>query len=130
LAVFAIGATIGYGHPPSDAVNLLDTALYLVAGALCILRAVLVRQERAAWAAFGFGMVCWGAAEVSMTTDWTASGVIPVPSASLTIRSPAAPSPARRASPKRRARATARASAARRRSGSGSRPGDFMTCSN
>ena len=61
VALFAAGAVVGYGRPPPDAVEAFYTALYLVPAALCLVRAVVVREERTAWAAFGVGMLCWAA---------------------------------------------------------------------
>ena len=62
LAGYSIGALAGYSHPPSDAVEAFYTCLYLVPATLCLLRAALVREERGAWALFGIGIVCFGAA--------------------------------------------------------------------
>ncbi|HEV7804853.1 MAG TPA: ATP-binding protein [Solirubrobacteraceae bacterium] len=62
LVVFTAAAVGGPGDPGSDAYQALYMALYLVAGALCLLRALLVAQQRLTWAAFGVAMCCSAAA--------------------------------------------------------------------
>ena len=57
LAIFSAGAIGGYGSPPPDAVQALHTCLYLVPATLCLLRAVVVREERVAWTVFAIGML-------------------------------------------------------------------------
>ena len=61
LVGFTIGAIVGYGDASPAAIEWLYTGLYLFPAALCLLRAALVREERGAWAAFGIGMLCFGA---------------------------------------------------------------------
>jgi len=61
LAVFVAVAGLGYGDPQSDLFEAFNTGLYLVPAALCALRALLVKQERIAWALFAFGMASWAA---------------------------------------------------------------------
>lgn len=61
LAVFTVAAAGGPGDPTSDVYRLLYVGLFVVPGALCLLRARLVREQRLAWAAFGIGMWCFGA---------------------------------------------------------------------
>jgi len=62
LVGFTIGPIVGYGDAPPAGIEGPYTGLFLVPAALCIMRVVLVAQERVAWAAFAFGMLCWGAA--------------------------------------------------------------------
>ncbi|MCA1697748.1 MAG: hypothetical protein LC790_02125, partial [Actinobacteria bacterium] len=59
--IFAVGAVVGYSRPLSGAVQVSYTCLFVAPAALVLLRALLVREERLAWAAFGAGMVCFGA---------------------------------------------------------------------
>ena len=60
VIAFAVGALVGYDRPLSSTVQTLYACLYAVPAALCVLRAVLVREERLAWALFGIGMACFG----------------------------------------------------------------------
>ena len=61
LAVSTVAAAGGPGDPNSAAYQCLYVGLFVVPGALCLLRAWLVREQRATWAAFGIGMLCFGA---------------------------------------------------------------------
>lgn len=52
-------------QPVIDAVDgWLRNSFSLAAGSLCVLRAVLVRGERAPWATLGVGLVCYGAGTI------------------------------------------------------------------
>lgn len=50
LVGFTIGAIVGYGDTAPAAVEWLYTGLYVVPAVLCIMRVVLVREERQPWA--------------------------------------------------------------------------------
>ena len=63
LAVFALAAVGGPGDPRSSAYQVLYVGLFVVSGALCLLRALLVREQRLPWLVFGVAMCCWAAAE-------------------------------------------------------------------
>ena len=55
-------------------------AVLLLAGALCVLRAVLRREERLAWALIGAGVLAWTLGEIYYTgVLWTAE-TVPLPS--------------------------------------------------
>jgi PAS domain S-box-containing protein len=62
MAVFATAALGGPGDPHSDAYQALYVALYVIAGVLCLLRALLVARQRLTWTAFGIAMCCSAAA--------------------------------------------------------------------
>ncbi len=64
LTVYVIAAAGGPGDPLGDAYTRLFLTLFLAPAALCLLRAVLVRDQRLAWAACGIGMACWGGGAV------------------------------------------------------------------
>ena len=56
-------------------------AAFIAAALACLTRAVLVRRERAAWAAFGISMALWAAGDLYWTIAYNnASGPIPYPS--------------------------------------------------
>ena len=61
LVVFTVAAAGGPGDPTSNAYAVVYAGLFIVPGALCLLRAWLVREQRLTWAAFGIGMWCFGA---------------------------------------------------------------------
>jgi hypothetical protein len=61
LVVSTVAAAGGPGDPTSDTYELLYAGLFIVPGALCLLRARLVREQRLTWAAFGIGMWSFGA---------------------------------------------------------------------
>jgi two-component system cell cycle response regulator len=71
LAAFALHAGFGLGGRELD--GFFNDWVYdglIVASALgCLLRAVLVRQERLAWLALAGGLVAWSAAEI-LSTVW------------------------------------------------------------
>jgi PAS domain S-box-containing protein len=63
VAVFTIAAAGGPGDPRSDGYHALYVALFLIAGGLCLLRALLVREQRLPWAACAAAMCCWAGGE-------------------------------------------------------------------
>jgi two-component system cell cycle response regulator len=66
VAAYAAQATVAICGSAADAFfeTYVYAALILAAGALCIGRAVIVPQERAAWMVLGAGLLAWGAGEV------------------------------------------------------------------
>ena len=58
--IFFTAAT-GFGvvDTQSDGFQAFDVSVYLVPATVCILMAVLVAEERIAWAAVGVGLVAW-----------------------------------------------------------------------
>ena len=82
LAVFTIAAADGPGDRTSTAYECLHAGLFIVPGALCLLRAWLVREQRLPWAAFGAGMWCFGAGTAYWYLVLAAVQSPPYPSAS------------------------------------------------
>jgi PAS domain S-box-containing protein len=64
LTVYVTAAAGGPGDSLSDGYARLFLTLFLAPAALCLLRAVLVREQRLAWAACGIGIACWGGGAV------------------------------------------------------------------
>ena len=62
-AVFALAAAGGPGDPRSAGYQVLFVGLIVLSAALCLLRAVLVREQRLPWLAFGVAMGCWAGGE-------------------------------------------------------------------
>jgi PAS domain S-box-containing protein len=60
LAVVALAAADGPALPGVD-YGLLYVFLFLIPGTICLVRAVLIAEQRLTWAAFGVGMWCFGA---------------------------------------------------------------------
>jgi PAS domain S-box-containing protein len=63
FAIFVTAAAGGPGDPRSDTYETLFVGVLLVPAALCLLRGLLVGDQRWTWVAFGIGMVCWAGAE-------------------------------------------------------------------
>ncbi|MEY2515893.1 MAG: hypothetical protein QOJ89_3251, partial [bacterium] len=63
LAVFALAAAGGPGDPRSTGYQVLYVGLFVVFAALCLLRALLVREQRLPWLACGVAMCCWAGGE-------------------------------------------------------------------
>src|SRR5205823_4860187 len=61
LAGFALHAAVGFGGHGLDGffTNWVYNGLIVASAAGCLARALLVRQERAAWLALAFGLVAW-----------------------------------------------------------------------
>jgi PAS domain S-box-containing protein len=59
LAVYATASLGGPGDTRSAGYDALYVCLFAIPGALCLLRALLVDEQRLPWAAFGIGMWCW-----------------------------------------------------------------------
>lgn len=61
LVVFTAAAAFGLGDSRSTGFDVLYVCLHLAPAGLCILRALLVKQERLVWILLGVGMLFWGA---------------------------------------------------------------------
>ena len=59
--VFTVAAAGGPGDTRSPGYEALYVCLFLIPGALCMIRSLLVAEQRMAWAAFGVAMWCWAA---------------------------------------------------------------------
>ncbi len=81
LAFFA-HAVFGLASPGADTFfdSILYCALIGVAGASCLLRAALHREERAAWAILGAGLLLWTAGEVYWSVALSELDAPPIPS--------------------------------------------------
>ncbi len=83
-AVFAVTTLTGI-RDGSPAINSIDrwlgNFLSIGAGATCVARALLVRGERAAWAALGIGLFCYGAGTTYFSAE--VADRVPMPSPSL-----------------------------------------------
>jgi two-component system, cell cycle response regulator len=84
LCAYAAHSLVGFGGRGMNGVfeNWVFNALFFVSTALCLLRAVGSRLERAAWTAMGVGLGCWGLGEVLYTLDPSqiTAGGFPAPS--------------------------------------------------
>jgi diguanylate cyclase (GGDEF)-like protein len=69
LLAYAAHAAFGLGSPRLDGFfqDWVYCGLVIAAGAACLVRAVVVREERAAWAAMSLGLLAWAAGEVTWT---------------------------------------------------------------
>jgi two-component system, cell cycle response regulator len=61
LAAFVLHAPLGLGSGVQD---WLGDAVVLAATVACLARAILVREERVAWACFAFGLATWAVGDV------------------------------------------------------------------
>jgi diguanylate cyclase (GGDEF)-like protein len=79
FAAFAVHAIAGVGSE-----TLFGTWIYcgvmLGASASCLMRAALVRRERAAWALIGAGLLIWTGGEIYYEAALSAAGSVPIPS--------------------------------------------------
>jgi two-component system, cell cycle response regulator len=69
LLAYAAHTAFGLGSPELDGFfeNWVYCGLVIAAGAACLVRAVVVREERAAWLAMSLGLLAWAAGEVTWT---------------------------------------------------------------
>jgi diguanylate cyclase (GGDEF)-like protein len=69
LLAYAAHAAFGLGSPELDGFfhDWVYCGLVTAAGAACVMRAVVVREERAAWVVMGLGLLAWAAGEVTWT---------------------------------------------------------------
>jgi two-component system, cell cycle response regulator len=79
LIAFALHTVTGMG-PDAFFGDYVYNALIVTAAAWCIARAALVRTDRLTWAALGFGLTCWSAAELLNTFVYSKQDYPPYPS--------------------------------------------------
>src|SRR4051812_22357275 len=79
LVAFALHSASGMGQ---DAFfdNYVYNGLIITAAGWCIARAALVKTDRLTWAALGFGLSCWSAAELLNTFVYSKQDYPPYPS--------------------------------------------------
>jgi two-component system, cell cycle response regulator len=67
LLAYVCHTAVGLGSPELDRFfqDGVYCGLVFAAGAACVMRAVVVRDERAAWLMMGLGLLAWGAGEVT-----------------------------------------------------------------
>jgi diguanylate cyclase (GGDEF)-like protein len=67
LLAYVCHTAIGLGSPELDGFfrDGVYCGLVFAAGGACVMRAVVVRDERAAWLMMGFGLLAWAAGEVT-----------------------------------------------------------------
>jgi diguanylate cyclase (GGDEF)-like protein len=82
LAVVAFRTLVG--PPWAGADRFIDSWVYdsglLLSALLCLLRAALVRHERAAWLCFGIGLTCWAAGDTYYSFVLYDRSPVPFPS--------------------------------------------------
>ena len=69
LLAYAGHTAFGLGSPALDRFfeDWVYCSLVVAAGTACLMRAVAVREERAAWVVMGLGLLAWAAGEVAWT---------------------------------------------------------------
>jgi diguanylate cyclase (GGDEF)-like protein len=82
LALFAFELTVGVlPHAASELFQKFASNVVFIGAALvCAWRALAIRAERAAWALFALGLVCWGVGDLYFTVALWDLPVVPVPS--------------------------------------------------
>jgi diguanylate cyclase (GGDEF)-like protein len=82
LAAFAAHVALGFGGPSTDALfnTWIYSALMLTSAAACLLRAVLVRRERVAWALLGVGLLLYAGGEIYYAAVLAGQASVPIPS--------------------------------------------------
>ena len=65
MTVYGVALIGGPGDPASEAYKALFVALIVLPACLCLVRALLVAEQRWPWAVCGAGMLCWAAGEVA-----------------------------------------------------------------
>jgi diguanylate cyclase (GGDEF)-like protein len=79
---FALHAATGFGGSAAETffgIWIYD-ALMLGAAVSCLVRAVIVRRERLAWALLGAGLMAWTAGEIYYSVAFSGSESVPIPS--------------------------------------------------
>ena len=84
LLAYVAHIALGLGSPGLDDLfqHWVYCGLIVVAGAICLLRGLAVRQERAAWVVMGAGLVAWAAGEITWTLAYAGQADPPYPSVS------------------------------------------------
>jgi two-component system, cell cycle response regulator len=82
LAAFSAHAAFGFGGRSTDALfnTWIYSALMLTSAAACLLRAVLVRRERLAWALLGLGLLLYTGGEIYYAAVLAGKASVPIPS--------------------------------------------------
>lgn len=82
LAAFTAHVVAGVGGPGTDALfnTWVYNALMLTSAAACLLRAALVRRERAAWALLGAGLLLYTGGEIYYAAVLAGQASVPIPS--------------------------------------------------
>jgi len=82
LAAFTAHAVIGLGGSDTDALfnTWIYNALLLMGAAACLLRALLVRREHAAWALLGAGILLYACGEIYYSAVLAGQASVPIPS--------------------------------------------------
>jgi diguanylate cyclase (GGDEF)-like protein len=82
LAAFTAHAVLGLGGPGTDALfnTWIYNALMLMGAAACLLRAALVRRERAAWVLLGMAILLYAGGEIYYAAVLAGQASVPIPS--------------------------------------------------
>ncbi|HMJ96583.1 MAG TPA: HD domain-containing phosphohydrolase, partial [Thermoleophilaceae bacterium] len=82
LLAYVVHTAFGLGSPELDGFfdDWVYCSLIVVAGGVCVTRAVAVREERAAWLAMGIGLVAWAAGDITWTLAYAGEANPPYPS--------------------------------------------------
>jgi two-component system, cell cycle response regulator len=82
LAAFTAHTVVGLGGPSTDALfNIwIYSTLMLTSAAACLLRAVLIRRERGAWALLGVGLLLYTGGEIYYAAVLADQASVPIPS--------------------------------------------------
>jgi two-component system, cell cycle response regulator len=74
LLAYAAHTAFGLGSPELDGFfqDWVYCGLVIAAGAACLVRAVVLREERAAWVVMGLGLLAWAAGELTWTLLYAA----------------------------------------------------------
>ncbi|HEX6582501.1 MAG TPA: HD domain-containing phosphohydrolase [Thermoleophilaceae bacterium] len=83
LLAYVAHTAVGLASPELDDLfqNWVYCGLIVAAAAICVLRAVAVQEERAAWLVMGLGVLAWAAGEVTWTLVYADDPTPPYPSA-------------------------------------------------
>ena len=86
LGVLAYAAHIGLGMGGANLDDFFQDWVYcgvsVAAGAMCLLRGIAVREERAAWLVMGFGLLAWAGGDITWTLFLASDPDPPYPSGS------------------------------------------------
>lgn len=82
LAAFTAHVVVGFGGRSTDALfnTWIYNALMLTSGGACLLRAALIRRERAAWALLGVGLLLYTGGEIYYAAALAGKASVPIPS--------------------------------------------------
>jgi two-component system cell cycle response regulator len=82
MLAYVAHTAFGLGSPGLDDLfqDWVYCGLIVAAGAICVLRGVALREERAAWLVMGAGLVAWAAGEITWTVVYAGDPAPPYPS--------------------------------------------------